>query len=165
MRAVIHFSDRESRKMGEQSKRVMKVATKLWSQFMGLDSDDEDAAVGDEVDAGLSGARFSRSEQRRLWHNRRVRLAGRLHGGVKDEFLVDSSEAADVVDHPAAEGFESVVLIPVGAKPTVAAYAKRGLLYAKKRLFKRQGVVDRNQQPLEEVHAVNSNQGTYPRTF
>ena len=150
--------------MEEQSKSVMKVSKKLLCQFMGLDSEDEDAAVGDEVDAGLSGARFSRSEQRRLWHNRRVRLAGRLHGGVKNEFLVDSSEVADVVDHPAAattEGFEPVVLIPVGAKPTVAAYAKRGLLYAKKRLFKRQGVVDRNQQPLQEVHAVNSNQGTY----
>ena len=151
----------------EQSKSVMKVATKLLSQFMGLDSDDEDAAVGDEVDAGLSGVRYSGSEQRRLWHNRRVRLAGRLHGGVKNEFLVDSSEVADVVDHPAAaEGYEPVVLIPVGAKPTVAAYAKRGLLYAKKRLFKRQGVVDRNQQPLEEVHSVNSNQGAFlSRTF
>ena len=151
--------------MEEQSKSVMKVSKKLLSQFMGLDSDDEDAAaVGDEVDAGLSGARFSRSEQRRLWHNRRVRLAGRLHGGVKDEFLVDSSEAADVVDHP-AEGFEPVVLIPVGAKPTVAAYAKRGLLYAKNRLFKRQGVADRNQQPLQEVHAVNSNQGAHTFSY
>ena len=109
----------------------------------------------DQICAGIQRVRFPRSTQRRLWHNRRVRLAKRHYGGIKEEFLFpeDTTPAGDenlggggrverdTVDHHSPDDVP-MVLIPVGPKPSVGHYLKKGIIKVKNRLSRGPEVTD-----------------------
>ena len=128
-----------------QNQQRFKVMSKVIAQFMGLDSDSEEDDE-DQVDGPshrvFKSIQFPRSTQRRLWQNRRVRLANRRYGGIKDEYLLRDDHAAVQEDGDQVDGLHAALVLPVHAKPEVYHYFKDGLKYIKGRLNKGQKVID-----------------------